>query len=134
VLVPSRAMNCPFCTPDPARILLEVDAAIALRDAFPVSDGHSLVVPRRHVASLFDLPVEEQAAIWRLVAEVRQRLQAEFRPAAFNIGVNDGRAAGQTVMHAHIHIIPRYPGDRDDPRGGIRWVLPAKARYWREGG
>lgn len=125
-------VTCPFCKPDTVRVWLENAVAIVLHDVFPISEGHALVVPRRHVASLFDLPTEEQAALWQLVAEARQQLQRQFNPHGFNIGVNDGRAAGQTVMHAHIHVIPRYSGDRDDPRGGIRWVIPEKARYWRE--
>ena len=124
---------CPFCNLEPSRIWLETSVGIALPDAFPVSGGHTLVIPRKHVASLFDLSLDEQAAIWQLVADARHQLQQRFHPDGFNIGVNDGQAAGQTVMHAHIHIIPRYSGDRDDPRGGIRWVVPSKARYWREG-
>jgi diadenosine tetraphosphate (Ap4A) HIT family hydrolase len=92
-----------------------------------------LVVPRKHVASLFELSIFDQAALWTLVAETRLKLQERHRPDGFNIGVNDGQAAGQTVMHAHIHIIPRYSADIADPRGGIRWVIPEKARYWREG-
>jgi diadenosine tetraphosphate (Ap4A) HIT family hydrolase len=66
----------------------------------------------------------------RLVDEARGRITKEHRPAGFNIGINDGRAAGQTVMHVHVHLIPRYPGDRTDPRGGVRWVLPDAADYW----
>ena len=103
---------------------------IALLDAFPVTEGHTLVVPKQHVVSLFDLDADEQAALWQLAAEVRARLVEEFRPAGFNVGVNDGRAAGQTVMHAHIHIIPRYTRDVADPRGGVRQVIPKKAKYW----
>ena len=91
-----------------------------------------LVVPKRHVASLFDLPDEEQAAIWKLVAQVRGKLASELQPDGFNVGVNDGPAAGQTVPHAHVHIIPRRAGDVPDPRGGVRWVVPAKAQYWVE--
>jgi diadenosine tetraphosphate (Ap4A) HIT family hydrolase len=124
---------CPFCNLDPGRIRLENAAAIALPDAFPVAEGHTLVVPRRHVASLFDLSEEEQAAVWRLVAEVRAKLATELHPDGFNIGVNDGPAAGQTVMHAHVHVIPRRKGDAADPRGGVRWIKPEKARYWGEG-
>ena len=123
-------VNCPFCNPEPARILLENEVGITICDGFPVSNGHSLVISRRHVTSLFDLTADEQAALWRLVAKVRANLMAELHPAGFNIGVNDGQAAGQTVAHAHIHVIPRYSGDVADPRGGIRWVVPDKARYW----
>jgi diadenosine tetraphosphate (Ap4A) HIT family hydrolase len=123
---------CPFCHLENSRIILENDCARAFRDAFPVAQGHTLAVPKRHVVSLFDLPEEEQAALWRLVALVRGKLKAELNPDGFNVGVNDGPAAGQTVLHAHVHIIPRRTGDRADPRGGVRWVIPAKARYWVE--
>ena len=102
----------------------------AIRDAFPVSPGHTLLVPRRHVGSLFDLTVVEWVELGQLLAQVRTALQAEFRPDGFNVGINDGTAAGQTVMHLHVHLIPRYRGDRPDPRGGIRWIFPDKARYW----
>ena len=97
---------------------------------FPVTEGHSLVVPKKHVASIYELSADEQAALWALVAEARQWLQDQSHPDGFNIGVNDGAAAGQTVAHAHIHVIPRRTGDVPDPRGGIRWVIPDKARYW----
>jgi diadenosine tetraphosphate (Ap4A) HIT family hydrolase len=123
---------CPFCHLDIAGFTLENESAAAFPDAFPVAQGHTLIVPKRHVASLFDLTDEEQADLWRLVALVRGKLLAELRPDGFNLGVNDGAAAGQTVMHAHVHVIPRRKGDVADPRGGIRWVLPAKAPYWVE--
>jgi diadenosine tetraphosphate (Ap4A) HIT family hydrolase len=126
-------VKCPFCEPDDDRIWLDNGTGIALHDAFPVSEGHTLIIPRKHVASLFELSSDDQAALWQLVTEARLRLQERHRPDGFNVGVNDGRSAGQTVMHAHIHIIPRYSGDQDDPRGGIRWVIPEKARYWPEG-
>jgi diadenosine tetraphosphate (Ap4A) HIT family hydrolase len=106
---------------------------VAVPDAFPVVEGHMLVVPRRHVASLFDLSDEEQAAVWKLVAQVRGKLASELKADGFTIGVNDGPAAGQTVLHAHVHVIPRRVGDVADPRGGVRWVIPAKARYWAGG-
>ena len=122
--------NCPFCNPDLDRVWFENEIGTVLWDAFPVSSGHSLVVPKRHFASIYELPQEDQAALWKLVAEARQQLQDELHPDGFNIGLNDGRAAGQTILHAHIHIIPRYEGDSADPRGGVRWVFPDKARYW----
>jgi diadenosine tetraphosphate (Ap4A) HIT family hydrolase len=121
---------CPFCHREDSRIALENEAARAFPDAFPVAEGHALVVPKRHVASLFDLPEEEQEALWRLVALVRSKLASELTPDGFNVGVNDGPAAGQTVLHAHVHIIPRRAGDVADPRGGVRWVIPARAQYW----
>jgi len=103
---------------------------LAFYDAFPVSEGHALVIPKRHVASIFELPLEELVTLWSQVTTVRSALTDKFRPDGFNIGVNDGFAAGQTVPHAHIHVIPRRKGDAADPRGGIRWVFPDKAKYW----
>ena len=91
-----------------------------------------LVVPRKHVRSIYELPAGEQASIWQLVGEVRVKLLAELKPDGFNIGLNDGLAAGQTIMHAHVHIIPRRNGDVPDPRGGVRWVIPGKAPYWKK--
>lgn len=123
---------CPFCSPSPDRILVEHDLAMVLRDGFPVSEGHQLVVPRRHVASLFDLDPDERAAIWMLVEQAHRSVRDELSPDGVNVGLNDGYAAGQTVMHAHVHVIPRYTGDVPDPRGGVRWVLPDKARYWKD--
>lgn len=126
--------DCPFCSLDEGRVLQTSAHARAIRDAYPVSEGHTLVVPNRHVASLYDLTAEEQADVWRLAGEVRAALAASYGPDGFNIGVNDGAAAGQTVAHAHVHIIPRYVGDVPDPRGGIRWVVPERASYWEDDG
>ena len=97
-----------------------------------MSEGHTLVVPTRHVISIYELTVTEQNVIWELVSEVRQRLLTDLKPDGFNIGLNDGLAAGQTVMHAHVHVIPRWSGDVPDPRGGIRWVIADKAAYWKK--
>ena len=105
---------------------------MAIRDAYPVSEGHTLIVPSKHVISIYDLSVAEYDAVWDLVSQVRQRLVTDLRPDGFNIGLNDGMAAGQTVMHAHVHVIPRWGGDVSDPRGGIRWVIPNKAPYWEK--
>jgi len=123
--------DCPFCN----RLALGDlppgnGMAAALPDAFPLNPGHTLVVPRRHVASFFELRRGEQAAIWRLVAEVKSRLDSEVSPAGYNIGLNVGPAGGQTVGHAHVHVIPRFVGDVADPRGGVRWVVPVRAAYW----
>ena len=123
---------CPFCDSASDAPVLESRHAIALPDAFPLSSGHTLVVPRRHVESVFTLEPEEQADLWALVDRVRRELVGEHGPDGFNVGVNDGAAAGQTVSHAHVHVIPRYDGDVADPRGGVRWVLPDRARYWDE--
>ena len=122
--------SCPFCALPPERVLLRNVSAIAIRDAYPVSPGHTLVIPQRHVASLFDATPDERAAMFELLEMAKRQLQLEFSPAGYNIGINDGTAAGQTVGYLHIHLIPRYPGDRPDPRGGVRWVIPEKADYW----
>ena len=114
----------------PDRAVLANDRAVAIRDGFPVSPGHTLIIPRRHVGSFFEVTDEERADLLQLTAQARQGLEQEFHPAGYNIGINDGAAAGQTVPHLHIHLIPRYAGDRADPRGGVRWVLPDKAAYW----
>lgn len=95
-----------------------------------MSPGHALVIPRRHVQSFFDLQDDERADLIDLLARARAAIQAERHPDGFNIGINDGAAAGQTVMHLHVHLIPRYSGDRTDARGGVRWIFPEKADYW----
>jgi diadenosine tetraphosphate (Ap4A) HIT family hydrolase len=125
-----KPMPCPFCSLPPDRIVLSSADAIALRDAYPISPGHTLIVPRRHVGSFFEATAQERADLLALLDEAKGELDARFAPAAFNIGINDGPAAGQTVPHLHIHLIPRYVGDRIDPRGGVRWIIPDKADYW----
>ncbi|MFC1678691.1 HIT family protein [Elusimicrobiota bacterium] len=123
--------TCPFCQKLASKDLLrETLLAAALVDAYPISPGHMLVVPKRHVDDFFDLSNEERLSIWELVETIRKQIQADKSPDGFNIGINAGAAAGQTVPHAHVHIIPRFEGDREDPRGGIRWILPEKAKYW----
>lgn len=121
---------CPFCNLPPDRVLIETATTTAFLDGFPVAVGHTLIIPKRHVASIFDLPANEFHDLWAQVAEVRRLLVAQHAPDGFNIGVNDGCAAGQTIDHAHIHVIPRRAGDVPDPRGGIRWVIPERAKYW----
>lgn len=126
-----RQDECPFCKLDPAQVLMSNTHAVAFRDAFPISNGHTLVVPKQHAESLFELHPEVQESLWSLVAVVRRRLVEDFRPDGFNVGFNDGQASGQTVRHAYTHVIPRYKDDVADPRGGVRWVIPAKAKYWK---
>ncbi|MCP5143208.1 MAG: HIT family protein [Gammaproteobacteria bacterium] len=121
---------CPFCTLDNARIESRTALTMTIRDAYPVAPGHTLVLPVRHVASFFGTIAEEREQLLTAVDDARARLEQEFAPDGFNIGINDGPAAGQTVPHLHIHLIPRYHGDSDDPRGGVRWIFPDKARYW----
>ncbi len=123
--------QCPLC----ARLredefLVAGSHCVVFFDRFPVSEGHVLIVPRRHVGSVFELNEAEAAELAPLLAEVRTQLVAKFHPDGFNIGINDGAAAGQTVPHVHVHVIPRYRGDVEDPRGGVRWVIPKRARYW----
>ena len=125
-------INCPFCQLDSSDQLFSNELAIVIVDGFPVSRGHSLIIPRRHFPSLFEATEEERAALWELLDQTREHLLTRYHPDSFNIGINDGISAGQTVMHLHIHIIPRYTGDTADPRGGIRWILPDKAPYWKE--
>ena len=103
--------------------------AFAIRDGFPVSPGHTLIVPRRLVATWFEATREEQVAMLELIDAVKAQMDAEFGPDGYNVGINTGAAAGQTVMHLHIHLIPRFHGDVPDPRGGVRHVIPGKGNY-----
>jgi diadenosine tetraphosphate (Ap4A) HIT family hydrolase len=121
---------CPFCSVEPSRKWIENEYAIAFPDGHPVADGHMLVIPRKHVSGIYELAIEKQNAVWELVTQVREHLLTGLKPDAFKIGVNDGLAAGQTIEHAHVHIIPRRKGDVPDPRGGIRWIIDDKANYW----
>lgn len=126
--------ECPFCERISSRddIYATTEFAVAVPDGFPVSDGHTLVVPKRHVARAEKLERAEWAGLFDLVREVSRELASLPGVEGVNVGVNSGEAAGQTVTHAHVHVIPRRPGDVEDPRGGIRWVIPDKARYWPE--
>jgi diadenosine tetraphosphate (Ap4A) HIT family hydrolase len=128
----SQPRPCVFCTLDPGRIVAGNAAAFVIRDGFPISPGHTLVIPRRHFGSFFEASAEERQAMLELLDAQKLLLDREYSPAGYNIGINDGPAAGQTVPHLHIHLIPRYAGDLPDPRGGVRWILPAKARYWTD--
>lgn len=122
--------DCPFCTLPQDRILLSNPYGLVIRDGFPISPGHTLIIPKRHVGSFFLLENEERQALLALLDKAKAQLDQEFHPDGYNVGINDGAAAGQTVMHLHIHLIPRYAGDREDPRGGVRWIFPDNADYW----
>jgi diadenosine tetraphosphate (Ap4A) HIT family hydrolase len=122
--------NCPFCTLPLERIIDSNDLALVIRDGYPVSPGHTLVIPKRHIGSWFDITPEEQSAMLDLLGRAKAVLEEEFKPDGYNIGINDGPKAGQTVPHLHMHLIPRYKGDLEDPRGGVRWIIPGKAKYW----
>ena len=129
--------DCPFCHPEPRRIVAKTPQTLTLRDAFPISPGHTLIVPRRHFANLFDANPEEMAELWKAVRQAAAAMAAGVEggpaPDGFNVGINVGVAAGQTVMHMHVHLIPRYAGDQPDPRGGIRRIFPELAAYWDPG-
>jgi diadenosine tetraphosphate (Ap4A) HIT family hydrolase len=124
--------TCPFCTLPPSRILENNTHGLVIRDGFPVSPGHTLIVPKRHIGSFFELEGGERDDLLNLVDRAKAQVQSEFKPDGYNIGINDGPAAGQTVPHLHIHLIPRYIGDQVDPRGGVRWIIPEKADYWSQ--
>ena len=127
-----NAKPCPFCSLPESRIVESNEIGWVIRDAYPVSPGHTLIIPKRHVGSFFDLTADERGELLALVTSAKTQIDADHRPSAYNIGINDGPAAGQTVPHLHIHLIPRYDGDRDDPRGGVRWIIPEKADYWSQ--
>ncbi len=124
--------DCPFCERIAERedLYATTEFAVAIPDGFPVSEGHTLVVPKRHVTRAEQLERAEWAGLFDLVREVSRELASLPGVEGVNVGVNSGEAAGQTVGHAHVHVIPRRPGDVEDPRGGIRWVIPEKAGYW----
>lgn len=123
-------LNCPFCTLPKERIFLSNEFGYAIRDGFPVSTGHTLIVPKRHIPSWFETTNEESQGLLKLLSLAKEMLEDELNPDGYNIGINDGPTAGQTVPHLHIHLIPRYQNDQEDPRGGVRWVIPSKAKYW----
>jgi diadenosine tetraphosphate (Ap4A) HIT family hydrolase len=122
------ADTCTFCRPG-RTILAENASGIAVCDKHPVSPGHVLIIPKRHAVTVYDLTDQEYADCFQLARDVRPILQEKFNPDGFNIGANCGEAAGQSVWHAHIHVIPRYKGDSPNPKGGVRNVIPLKAKY-----
>jgi len=123
--------ECQFCAKvDEKDFRWENDHAVAFADRYPVGPGHTLVVPRVHQSDLFRLDPIVRAEVWALVDDVHRDLLKDLGADGFNVGLNEGTAAGRTVDHAHVHVIPRFNGDMPDPRGGIRWVLPENADYW----
>jgi len=122
---------CLFC--GPREVIRHNALAYCTRDTYPVNPGHTLVMPYRHCASFFDLTPEEVTACMALVAEEKIVLDEEFKPDGYNVGVNVSTAAGQSIFHVHIHLIPRYTGDSERPQGGVRQVIPEKAAYTRSG-
>lgn len=128
---PSTAA-CPFCSPDDTRVLFRRTHVFALWDGFPASEGHCLIVPYRHVSSWFDASHEEQSELVGAIDSVREEIESRWKVDGFNIGINVGKAAGQTVPHLHLHVIPRREGDVADPRGGVRHVIPSKGNYLKD--
>ena len=123
-----------FGTIERERVLAEDELFVIARDKYPVSAGHTLIIVKRAAARFQELTADEKGRLMKWVEWCIAHLEAELQPKpdGFNVGLNDGRAAGQTVAQLHMHIIPRYAGDATDPRGGVRWVLPSKARYWAD--
>lgn len=122
--------DCPFCQIEPGRVVAETALTVTIRDRFPVSPGHALIIPRRHFANLFEATDAEAADVWQALRRAAADVKRTHAPDGFNVGVNVGAAAGQTVMHVHWHLIPRYRDDQTDPRGGIRRIFPALTDYW----
>ncbi|HOC20141.1 MAG TPA: bifunctional class I SAM-dependent methyltransferase/HIT family protein [Anaerolineae bacterium] len=126
---------CPFCAPDAERELLTESATTyAIFDKFPVSPGHTLIIPKKHVADYFDLSTHTKTACWLIADRVKMLLTERLHPDGFNVGFNIGLAAGQTIPHVHIHVIPRYAGDVENPTGGVRHVIAGKGDYLYDGG
>ena len=124
--------SCIFCELPKERIQYESDLWLVIRDGFPVSPGHTLIIPKRHVCDYFELTEVEHIKLQSVINMAKAQLDEELKPDAYNIGINCGEAAGQTVFHLHIHLIPRYEGDRENPKGGVRWVIPERADYWTQ--
>lgn len=120
--------HCPFCTTNRERIA-QNDLAFAMYDGFPVNRGHALIIPKRHVANFFELNTEERTACFNLLSEIQSIVASAYRPDGYNVGINVNEAGGQTIFHVHIHLIPRYFGDVEHPRGGVRGVIPEKKEY-----
>ena len=122
--------NCPFCKVESEReIIASSPLSVAFFDGFPVSPGRALIIPKRHVSSFFDLSQEERQDLLNLADSVKQIVEERYHPDGYNIGINVGEAAGQSIFHVHMHLIPRYQGDVPNPRGGVRGVIPSKQNY-----
>ena len=122
--------SCIFCELDAGRIIAENELCLAIRDGYPVTYHHTLVIPKRHVADYFDLHQPERNAIDQILHEQRTAILAmDSSVTGFNVGINAGKSAGQTVFHVHVHLIPRRDGDVVDPKGGVRGVIPSKQKY-----
>ena len=124
-------VNCVFCQKvEDKDYLIENETAVSFLDSYPLTEGHTLIIPKRHISEIFNLDSKEYTDIWEIINATNKSLTDTLSPDGVDIGVNVGKEAGQTIDHAHLHLIPRYKGDIADPRGGIRWVIPDKAPYW----
>ena len=119
---------CPFCNLEREK-MLESELSFVIYDGYPVNEGHALIIPKRHTTNYFDLSLEEQKDCIELLNRIKAIVQEKYNPAGFNVGININEAAGQTVPHVHIHLIPRYEGDVEEPRGGVRGVIPGRKKY-----
>ena len=124
--------ECPFC--QPSDVFYEDEYVWGIWDRFPLNRGHALIIPRRHFADWFNATGEEQRTILQALEVARREILQRYKADGFNIGINIGSAAGQTVGHLHVHLIPRISGDVPDPRGGVRWVIPDRAAWWNQKG
>jgi diadenosine tetraphosphate (Ap4A) HIT family hydrolase len=125
-----KLSDCPFCNPDSDReVIIETTDVYSVYDRFPVTTGHALIIPKRHCADYFELTEEEQTFCWNMVSELKNILTKKYHPDGYNIGINVNEAAGQTIPHVHIHLIPRYFGDVEEPEGGVRGVIPERRMY-----
>lgn len=121
--------DCIFCNYNKAEIIAENKFAFAILDKYPVNEGHTLIIPKRHFKIFFEATEEEIKGIYSLMHEVKEMLDVQYEPSGYNIGINVGYYAGQTVDHLHVHLIPRYKGDVENPRGGIRNFKRAAVEY-----
>ena len=108
---------------------METDLSVAFYDGYPVSKGHTLIIPKRHVSSYFDLTKAEKDDIWSLLDVLKAKIDESLHPDGYNVGINVGESAGQSIFHVHVHLIPRYQGDVENPKGGVRGVIPGKQKY-----
>ena len=121
--------DCIFCSIENGRVLFSNDKFYIIKDNFPVSPGHVLIITKNHKENYFDLSNEEVIELNNMIIKAKTIIEKEFKPNGYNIGMNCGLSAGQSVMHFHCHLIPRYKGDVENPRGGVRHVIPGKGNY-----
>jgi diadenosine tetraphosphate (Ap4A) HIT family hydrolase len=125
--------NCLFCDSNNAELIEENDLCYSRKDGYPVTPRHTLIIPKRHVASYFDLYDREVKAMHQMLIEMKNKIQGyDETVSGFNIGVNAGEDAGQSIFHVHMHLIPRRKGDIDNPQGGVRGVIPNRRTYTRK--